>query len=397
MNIGVYVNKKLLLTLSVLSSGIGHAATLNGFDATVYGFLKASAIYSTDAVGSFNNTNMSAPTQAMPEDATLANKTSRFSFQTAQSRIGTILKKGENLSGKIELDFIDFAKSSPTTQMNPRVRIAAVTYSWENNKVILGQDWDLYAPVNGYTFDIVGMYFKAGNSGFMRQQAQYLKTLGDWELGGALGLSSANPGNIDADTELSKAPTYALRLSRKIENGRFGISGIYSRINLENPSSTPANPNGRHHESYAVNTFFEKNVGLVGLKAEAYYGQNMDNLGTLTLSRAVNGKDLKELGGFLSAQYQVIDRNYIFGGVGLAKIDNRSEMANAAVVTLPVTPISNQMSSNTVARVGWEYRVTEDFSWISELSHFSSEYKLADNKYKTSTAQVIETGVQLRF
>lgn len=388
------MKKKLLLSLAVLSTSFAQAATINGFDANVYGFIKASANYATDAVGSFNNTNMVAPTQAMPENANAANETSRLSFQTAQSRIGTILKKGDNLSGKIELDFVDFAKSSPTTQMNPRVRIAAVTYTWENNKVIIGQDWDLFAPVNGYTFDIVGMYFKAGNSGFMRQQAQYLKTLGQWELGGAIGLSAANPSQGDTDTELSKAPSYALRLSRKIENGRVGLSGIYSRVNLENPAT---NPTGSHHESYAGNVFFEKNIDLVGLKAEAYYGQNMDNLGTLTLSRAVNGKDLKEYGGFVSAQYQVIEKNYIFGGAGFAKIDNASEMANGAVITVPATPISNQMSSNTIARVGWEYRVTEDFSWISELTHFSSEYKVADNRYKTSTAEVIETGVQLRF
>ncbi|WP_408098658.1 hypothetical protein ACJVC5_07025 [Peredibacter sp. HCB2-198] len=395
------MNKKILTTVTLLSTGLANAATLQGFDATVYGFIKASAIYSTEAVGSFNNTNMSAPTHALVD--TGANRESRLSFQTAQSRIGAILKKGENLSGKIELDFVDFAKSSPTTQMNPRVRIAAVTYSWGNNKVIVGQDWDLFSPVTGYTFDIVGMYFKAGNSGFMRQQAQYLKTIGDWELGGAVGLSAANPSVSDVDTEYGKAPTYALRLTRKLEAGRVGLSGIYGRIDLYNPNATsssnpsPLNPNGRHHESYGANFFFEKNIGLLGLKAEAYYGQNMDNLGTLTLSRAVNGVDVKEYGGFLSAQYQVIEKNFVFGGVGISKIDNPADMQNAEVATTPATPPSNLLSSNSVLRIGWEYRVTEDFSWISELSRFATDTKVTDNNYNYAAADVIETGVQLRF
>lgn len=390
------MNKKILIALPLLSAGIGHAATLQGFDATAYGFIKASAIYATEAVGSFNNTNMSAPTHALVSSG--ANAESRLSFQTAQSRVGAVLKKGENLSGKIELDFIDFAKSSPTTQMNPRVRIAAVTYTWDNNKIVLGQDWDLFSPVTSYTFDIVGLYFKTGNSGFMRQQAQYLKTIGDWELGGAVGLSSANPSVSDSETEMSKAPTYALRLSHKMEGGRVGISGIYANIDLFNPSGTPpVNPNGRHHESYGTNLFFEKSMGNFGLKAEAYYGQNMDNLGTLTLSRAVNGVDTKEYGGFLTGQYQIIEKNWIFGGFGLAKIDNPSEMANAATATTPTTPPSNLLSSNSVLRLGWEYRITDDFSWISEVSRFSTDTKVADNKYKNSIAETIESGVQLRF
>ena len=396
MNIGEWVDKKILATVTLLSTGVASAATLQGFDATAYGFIKASAIYSTEAVGSFNNTNMSAPTHALVD--TGANRESRLSFQTAQSRVGAILKKGDNLSGKIELDFIDFAKSSPTTQMNPRVRIAAVTYSWGNNKVIVGQDWDLFSPVNGYTFDIVGMYFKAGNSGFMRQQAQYLKTSGAWELGGAVGLNAANPGVSDTDTEYSKAPTYALRLSRKLEAGRVGVSGIYSRIDLYNPNGSPqVNPNGKHHESYGANIFFERNIGQLGLKAEAYYGQNMDNLGTLTLSRAANGIDTKEYGGFLSAQYQVIEKNFIFGGVGIAKIDNPSDMANVATATTPATPASNFLASNSVLRVGWEYKVTEDFSWISEISHFTTNTKVAGDNYKLAVADTIESGVQLRF
>ena len=188
--------KKYLLVVLLLFISGASASTQKGFEAEAYGFIKASSIYSSEALASYNNINLSAPTHAVAQTKA-AEKVSRLSFQTQQSRVGFNLKKGDRLSAKLEFDFIDFAKSSPTTQMNPRVRIAAVTYVWENQKVIIGQDWDLFSPVTSFTFDYVGLYFMAGNTGFMRQQLQYLNTQGNWEFGTAIGMAGNNFFNTD--------------------------------------------------------------------------------------------------------------------------------------------------------------------------------------------------------
>lgn len=246
--------KKYVL-LCALASAPGLTATLNGFDLTAYGFLKASAMYATEGLASYNNINLSAPTHAAPQISSRPqDKRSRLSSQTQQSRIGAVLKKGDNLSSKFEFDFIDFSKSSPTTQMVPRVRIASVTYTWDAQKVVIGQDWDLFSPVGSYTFDYVGLYFLAGNTGFMRQQVQYLRTAGDWELGGALGMAGNNPGVIDSNLETAKSPSYALRVSHKVgEKGRVGLSGIYARLKFQQPSE-----NNSTHDSYGANAFLKK-------------------------------------------------------------------------------------------------------------------------------------------
>ncbi len=65
---------------------------------------------------------------------------------------------------------------------------------------------DRCSPTTAYTYDIVGLYFLAGNTGFMRQQAQYLKTVGTWEFAVALGMAGNNPGVTDNDLELGKSP-----------------------------------------------------------------------------------------------------------------------------------------------------------------------------------------------
>lgn len=367
------------------------AATVNGFELAPYGFLKSSAMYADEALASYNNVNLSAPTHAVAQTRS-QDKTSRFSFQTQQSRFGTTIAK-DKLSGRFEFDFIDFNKSSPTTQMVPRVRIASVTYQWDNNKVVIGQDWDLFSPVTTYTFDYVGLYFMAGNSGFMRQQAQYLKTLGEWELGAALGMAGNNPGVTDADLEFGKSPSYSARISKNIEGGRFGISGIYSTLHY---TST----NGYKTDAYGANAFFEKKYNTTfAVKSEAYYGQNLGNIGALTIGKGTNVKDVREFGGTLTGTYALNEVSSLFGGAGFAKVDNKSEITPFSFGTgSTANLITNPgVSSNFLSRAGYEYKVTPDFSWISEVSRYETESKIADDRYQTNIAYSLESGVQFRF
>lgn len=382
--------RRLLTTAAILSASVvTNAATVNGFDLEAYGFIKASSMYADSALASYNNINLSAPTHAAPQTRS-QDKTSRMGFQTAQSRLGVNMKKGENLSAKLEFDFIDFNKSSPTTQMNPRVRIAAVTYAWDNKKVVIGQDWDLFSPVTSFTFDYVGLFFQAGNTGFMRQQVQYLQTNGAWEMGAALGMAGNNPGVTDGDLETAKSPSYSVRLTRKLENGRVGISGIYARLKYEANGE-----NGSTHDSYAGNAFYEQIIGSVSVKSEAYYGQNMNNIGTLAIGRGTQRSDAKEFGGTLTASYKVTETNNLFGGVGLARIDNQASLTPFALTANAIS--TPGVASNFLSRVGWEHKITPDFSWVSELSRYETKGKIADNSYQLNVAHSLETGIQLRF
>lgn len=387
------VKNYLLSTLAVGASLSANAASINGFDITGYGFLKASAMYADKGLASYNNVNLSAPTHAVAETRA-QDKTSRMSTQTQQSRFGANIAKGDT-SLRFEFDLIDFNKSSPTTQMNPRVRIASVTHKWgDGNKVIVGQDWDLFSPTTTYTFDYVGLYFMAGNSGFMRQQAQYLKTVGDWEFGAALGMAGNNPGVTDTDLELGKSPTYALRATRVLTDGKLGVSAIYSTLHFN--TTTTASEVSR--DSYGYNAFYEQKLGQLLLKTEAYYGQNLNNIGALTIGKGTAARNAKEYGGTLTGQYILAENYNVFGGVGLAKIDNRASLTPFSIGTPTANVISNPgVASNFLSRVGFEYKITPDFSWLSEVSRYETTSKLSDNEYKTKIAYSMETGVQLRF
>lgn len=375
----------IIVLLAILTHA--QASTQKGFETEVYGFVRTSAIYASEALASYNNINLSAPTHAVAQTKT-ADETSRMSFQTQQSRIGVNLKKDDQLSGKLEFDFIDFTKSSPTTQMVPRVRIASVTYAWENQKVILGQDWDLFSPVTSFTFNYVGLYFMAGNTGFMRQQFQYLNTQGQWELGAAIGMAGNNPGTADTDLELGKSPTYSARISHALEGGRFGASVIYSNLNYA--------VNESNHDAYGYNLFLEKPFHETILKSEVYYGQNLANLGSLSIGKGTQDEDVREYGATLTLLHKLSAKHVPFGGLGLARVDNKNSVTPFSVNTS--NTITNPgIKSNFLMRFGWEYKITEDFSWISEVSRYETTSKLAANSYQTNVVLGLDSGIQLRF
>jgi hypothetical protein len=379
--------KKYFLVVLLLFISVASASTQKGFETEVYGFIKASSIYSSEALASYNNINLSAPTHAVAQTKA-ADKVSRLSFQTQQSRVGFNLKKGDQLSAKLEFDFIDFAKSSPTTQMNPRVRIASVTYTWENQKVIIGQDWDLFSPVTSFTFDYVGLYFMAGNTGFMRQQVQYLNTQGNWEFGTAIGMAGNNPGTTDADLELGKSPSYSARASYALEGGRIGFSGIYAHLKFA--------ANDSSHDAFGGNFFLEKAFSETTVKSEAYYGQNLANIGTLAIGKGTSDSEVREYGATLTVSHKLNPKHAPFGGLGLAKADNKNSITPFLINA--TNSITNPgVRSNFLMRLGWEYKVTDDFSWISEVSRFETISKLTASSYQNNIVGSIESGVQLRF
>ena len=394
---------KKLLPLLVLSVPFAsQAASLNGFDLTAYGFIKASAMYSTQGLASYNNINMSAPTSAAANPSSRPqDKTSRLGIQTQQTRFGMNMKKGDNLSAKFEFDLIDFSKSSPTTQMVPRVRIAAVTYAIDSNqKIVIGQDWDMFSPVTSYTFDYVGLFFNAGNTGFMRQQLQYLNTQGEWEFGGALGLAGNNPGVQDSNLETAKSPSYAARASRKIgPKGRTGISAIYARLKYDQANVTT--DNNSTHDSYGFNAFYENVWEKFEMKAEAYYGQNMNNIGTLAIGKGNARNDVKEYGAMVTGYYRLIDRHALFGGTGIARVDNQTSLPNYAIGTSTVGTngiiSAPGIRGNWLTRIGWDFRVTEDLSWMAEVSRYETQNKLSATHMQNNIAYGLETGIQLRF
>ena len=198
-------------------------------------------------------------------------------------------------------------------------------------------------------------------------------------------MAGSNPGVAEGDLELSKSPSYALRAIRKISgNGRIGVSGIYARSHFE--------VNNSSHDSYSGNAFYEQTLGRMTLRSEFYYAQNLANLGALSIGKGTATSNVKEYGGFFSGAYKLSDKSALTGGIGLARVEDEK----AVTAFTAGSSASAGILSNTVSRLGYEYKLTADLSLHCEISRYETKIKLAA-KNEMAIAHQLETGILLRF
>jgi hypothetical protein len=381
------MNKAALVIGGLLLLVNAMASPARQFDITLDGFIKAATIFADTPLASYRNLNLTAPTHAIPT-ALIREEGSRLTFQTQQSRFGIAMAKGPT-NGRLEFDFVDFSKASPTTQMVPRVRIASITHRAGAYTIIAGQDWDFFSPIGGVAFNYIGNYYLAGNTGFMRPQLVVMRSENRLEYGLAVGLAAANPGQVDTDVERGKSPSYALRIGYVGDDLRAGLSFIYSDLAFYE------NGQGRR-DAHGQNIYYEQKFSWGELRSEVYYGQNLANLGTLSLSWGGPEADVREYGGFISGVVPVNERHTLVAGAGIARIDNASALR-------PFLLRSDEfieelgIRENILFRMGYKFIISEDLSWNSEITRFKTVIKLDQSDYRRTNAHTIETGLQLRF
>jgi len=269
------------LPIPVRATGILHTGVIasNGVDSFAY----PTAVAVTAAA---NPALLSAPDDPF------------LSFQVQQSRAGLIIGEGTPVKAQLEVDFVHFDTSSPTVQASPRLRIANIEWTPSvGQRVFLGQSWDLYAPINSHSFNLVGTLFNAGNSGFMRHQLGWIGRFGALELAVAAGLQGANAGPTLNNIERAATPTGSVRVGYYVSpTSWFGISGIGSSLRFTSGTQEERRP------ALGGAAFGDFTFGVLNLRAELYVAQNLGNMGSLTLGTGRFGQSVADAGGFVSAK-----------------------------------------------------------------------------------------------
>ncbi|WP_437909636.1 hypothetical protein WME95_18170 [Sorangium sp. So ce327] len=310
----------------------------------VYGILKPTVVVG-NGLESFGNPNYSAPTAAVNPLFLADPDAVGLTFQAQQTRVGVAVGEGSPVKGQVELDFIDFGKSSPAQGMSLRVRQAFLDWTpAEGHKLTLGQTWDLFSPLNTHTYNLVGGMFQSGNSGFMRHQFMYLANVGSLEVGAALGLVSQNVTAILNNVEYSRTPTVSLRASYRAEKTAWvGASVIGTRLAFD------ANlPTEEGRLALGGNLFGEITSGALNVRAEAYGGKNLANLGLLTLGQGYRTDDVAEVGGWVSGKV-TFDKHSLHLVAGTAMVLSTEEMQLGYT---PGTPAAGGTPATAPARVG---------------------------------------------
>lgn len=341
-----------------------------------YGIIKTAAEGAYGAPESFGNANFSAVTNAA-HPVTVADRDAALSsFQVAQTRFGFMLGAGSPVVAKLELDFIDFGKSTPTLTSLPRLRVASIDWKISaHNTLSVGQQWDLFAHIQPHHWNIVGAHFTAGNLSFMRDQIIWLHQRPKLELGFAAGLPNANGQGSIGNIERSLAPTLSARAAYKPnEQSAIGVSAIGTSLRLTDDDRLTV-------YGAALYTTLALSARLE-LRAEAYYGQNLANIGQLTLATGRADADLKEVGGWLSVKHKLTQAHSLALTAGMAQIINAEDLLPGylpATMTTPATRALGQglgLERNAHVRLSWTTDVGHNLKLMAEPYWLMSKHKL---------------------
>lgn len=365
----------------------------------IYGFINPTVIVTYGQPETFGRANASAITEAANPILSADKDDLTHTLQVAQSRIGLKIESPFQTTGVLEVDFIDFQKSTPTLAMQPRLRVASVTKRFgAEHRLVAGQLWDLHAYVQPFHTNFVGAHFQAGNSAFMRLQVQYVYETPGVEIGAALGMPAANVGPAMTSLEHDGTPTLAARAMLKLgEEGkaRVGASAIVGQL-APAPDETLL--------SWAGALLMDLDLGALGMRGEAYMGQNAANISLLSLSQGRVGQDMRELGGFVSAKYVLNPAHRVTLTAGMASLLNDEDALPAYAYLAPggaasAAPAQGPgIKSNVHVRAGWVWKMVSGLELAIEPFWLRTDHVLdATDSAKTSVRQMFGTQSSLIY
>ena len=379
----------------VNTSFIGLASLLSTVEALAdgassfkpYGFIHANFSAASRGLESFGNQNQSAPTAVSPSIEASSDR-ARSTFQVAQSRLGFFVEV-EATQGQVEFDFIDFAKASPNQSANPRLRIANVDYHLDSHRTLsFGQIWDIFSsPRKPFTYNIVGLYFEAGNIGFMRPQFRYTyQTDSSWTFATAVGLPAKNVNSQDGEIEKSGIPTLAFTAINDSTHGlQWGGSVIVSEVR-------PAASSAPLSLVWGVNTFVstESEQGLK-TRSSVYFGRNLASIGTLSLAGVTEDRSHAEIGGYFTF-FNSISHLFSFqGGLGGATVLDSFGS--------PLDSIGNvTVNSNLKAELALSYHPQKEADIYIQTTYMNTAYTGAIHGEVTKNVAIaLQFGSVYRF
>lgn len=336
----------------------------------------------SNGIQSFSFPNASAPTAAA-NPAILAKPDDLYlGYQVQQSRLGLWVGEGSPVRAQVEIDFIHFDTASPTVQAYPRLRIAQVEWApKEGHRLFIGQAWDVWGPLNSHSVNLVGALFQAGNTGFLRHQLGYVGNFGPVEVAAALGLQGSNGGATFNNLERAATPIGTVRIAYK--KGKSVWAGVGFQATGLKFSGKDANGASvdETRTAYGANLFVESTTGGFNLRAEGYFSQNLTNTGILGLAQGRFGKDLRDLGAWLSAK-ETLGNHGIYGLVGFATILNTEDVVpgyaagTMTAAAAPSTAFGPGIEWNLSARLGYAYQIWKGMNVVAEPFFYYTRHKL---------------------
>lgn len=238
-----------------VEEGIKYHALTSRVPFKFYGFVSAEAMWADSQLSSFGtNSNTAANGGVSPYVRTMVafnrvvdeseetNNDALISFTLQNSRFGFLLEPYDfggrpvSVDARLELDFWSTANLSAASVM-PRIRRAYAGIGGERWRFLLGQEWDLFSPLNTGTLNVGNDLWRQGNLGFRRPQIRftYDHPAGEGsDIEGSVSINlPSNAMNFDDSGNTTGIPMGEGRLGflRELAAGRMRayVSAAYAR------------------------------------------------------------------------------------------------------------------------------------------------------------------------
>ncbi|MGE4234193.1 MAG: hypothetical protein AB7F43_12765 [Bacteriovoracia bacterium] len=392
--------KSILIVITILGFFQGARADVHwnagSYELSLHGFIRPTYSFATSAVSSFGynmpattamswqRDNQVAATEAAVNSGTTSPRTARSTWTIGQSRFGIDAKKG-SLLGRFEFDLVNFDMSSATTSIRPRLRIVGVSYAFNNSfSMFVGQDWDIISAAKPYTFNFVSLYFRSGNTGFMRPQVRFAfndsqsREVFAWAIGAAGVNDNANTTSV----ERGVVPLAGIRFTPvRSKTASIGVAGFGSSVRTETTSGVSAH---QMRTAYLGKIFGDfRLTNCLDIRTNFFGGQNAQSTGAaLSLASASYSGNQSEIGGFLTTDFHNETRTFnVLLGSGIDHILKASEDR------------SGQLIQNWASRTAVAWAFESSTRLFSEATFFKSLYNWTGLTKETATAFQLEAGL----
>lgn len=218
--------------------------------------------------------------------------------------------RGGSVTGKIEMDWQNGAGLTAESRPLPRIRHAFVQIQRGASTWLLGQTWDVIAPLLPSPNDDTLMW-NAGNVGDRRPQIRYTYAPANAPISAAvaLGITSAVDGkDLDGngirDGEDSTLPNVQARVAvRGGRNAQAGLWGHYASERTTKPVAT--GKRGFESSGFGIDVQAPLAARLE-LRGEAWTGRNLSDFrgGVGQGVNATTGREIRSRGGWLEIGWQ---------------------------------------------------------------------------------------------
>ncbi|MEZ5357425.1 MAG: hypothetical protein R3F48_01250 [Candidatus Zixiibacteriota bacterium] len=350
------------------------------FDVDWYGYFKLDGSYDQNLSSHGNFALWVNPQSSDKDDA-------QFNMTANQTRLGLKVKgKGYSdvkVNGQLEFDLYG-AVSGATVAENKamlQLRHAYFTVESKNWKLLAGQSWDIFSPLNAATLNYPVLW-ACGNLGYRRPQVSvfyktpagkntnvemafgFFRTIGS-DLTPTFSLATGETAEGSDDGTDAAIPSLQGRfdVQNKSESGnalRLGLSGLWGQLKAETNLG-----NSETYESWGANGYFQySNASGFGINGEVYTGSNLGSYyGAILNSNTIDG--VNSSGGYGTLWFKLSPKVKFTTGGGVDKVKEED--------------INNGNRSQNLCIFGnLQYSVVSYVTLGLEVSSWETKYKNGD-------------------